>query len=124
MTELDPVRKLIRERVPNLKEMSLALGRSHSFLHQFLTRGTPVKLPEDVRKLLAEKLSVSEDLLRGGSAAVLVTPRKTSSRKAKQMPPESLLSYEMWSIWDQANSEQRKLIVGIANMVLKTGKAG
>ena len=56
MTELDPVRKLIRERVPNLKEMSLALGRSHSFLHQFLTRGTPVKLPEDVRKLLAEKL--------------------------------------------------------------------
>ena len=58
---------------------------------------------------------------KNATAAVLVTPRKTT-RKAKQMPPESLLSYDMWSIWDKANSEQRKLIVGIANMVLKTGK--
>jgi transcriptional regulator with XRE-family HTH domain len=86
MSELDPVRQLILERVPNLKEMSLAIGKSHSYLQQFLKRGIPVELPERVRKRLAEKLNVSEDLLRGGSAAVLIAPRKTRARKTEQMP--------------------------------------
>jgi transcriptional regulator with XRE-family HTH domain len=47
---------------------------------------------------------------------------------ALQTDPASLLIRDpsdhdaIWSIWEQANSEQRKLIVSIANAVLKTGK--
>jgi hypothetical protein len=50
MSGLDGVRLL--ERVPNLKEMSLALGnKSHSFLQK---RSIPVELPERVRQRLAD----------------------------------------------------------------------
>ena len=41
------------------------LGRSHSYLQQFLMRWTPRNLPEDVRPKLAELLDVSDDQLRG-----------------------------------------------------------
>ena len=63
--ELDPVRKLIVERVPNLKEMSLAIGKSHSYLQQFVRRGIPVELPERVRKRLADKLGVPKSIAHG-----------------------------------------------------------
>jgi hypothetical protein len=46
MGELDAVRQLIVDRVPNLKAMSLELGRAHSFLWQFVRRGTPAELPD------------------------------------------------------------------------------
>lgn len=66
------VRKLILERLEELKlnmaQASLAIGRSHAYLQQFLKRGTPVELHERERILLAQLLGVSEDQLRGPSA--------------------------------------------------------
>jgi hypothetical protein len=122
MSELDPVRKLIRERVRNLKEMSIEIGKNETYLQQYLTRGTPVELPERVRRLLAEKLNVPEDLLRRGSTAVLVAPRKTSERTTEQTPAKSHLEDAMWSIWSQAKPAERQLIVNIANTILASRK--
>ena len=68
MSELDPVRKLIVERVPNLKEMSLDIGKNAAYLQQFVRRGVPVELPERVRKRLAEKLNVPEADLKWQAA--------------------------------------------------------
>lgn len=66
------VRKLVRERLDELgfhmSEVSLKIGRSHSYLQQFLYRGVPAELPESVRIPLAEVLQVSPDSLRGPSA--------------------------------------------------------
>ena len=68
MAELDHVRarllKLVREQNTDLKAASLATGRNAAYLHQFIFRGTPKVLPEDVRGALAEHLGVDEDLLR------------------------------------------------------------
>jgi phage repressor protein C with HTH and peptisase S24 domain len=69
---MDLVRKLILdkllERGLSMKDASLRIGMSHSYLQQFLKRGVPAQLPEDVRAALAELLKVPEADLRGTSA--------------------------------------------------------
>lgn len=66
------VRKLILEKLAekklSMKEASLRLGKSHAYIQQFLKRGVPAQLDEDVRGPLAELLGVDEDLLRGPSS--------------------------------------------------------
>lgn len=49
---------------PNLKSMSIALGRNPAYLHQFIHRGSPRVLPEKLRHRLAAILGVDEHLLR------------------------------------------------------------
>jgi len=65
----DPVRQLVRAQLTalnlNMAEVSRAIGRSHSYLQQFLERGVPRSLPEDVRDELAKKLNLEPDQLRG-----------------------------------------------------------
>jgi phage repressor protein C with HTH and peptisase S24 domain len=77
---LDPVRtrvlKLIEDRDTDLKNASLKIGKNAAYLHQFIFRGTPKALPEDVRKPLAEFLGVEEDALRHRR----VPPRKPRSK--------------------------------------------
>lgn len=66
----DPVRarlvELIAHRDPptDLKRASLACGKNHAYLHQFVHRGTPRRLPEDVRYALASHLGVDQSVLR------------------------------------------------------------
>ena len=57
---------LVAHRDPptDLKKASLACGKNHAYLHQFINRGTPRKLPEDVRHDLARHLGVDETVLR------------------------------------------------------------
>lgn len=57
---------LIAGRQPptDLKACSLAAGKNHAYLHQFIYRGTPRRLPEDVRYRLASFLGIDESLLR------------------------------------------------------------
>ena len=54
---LDPIRlrilKLVDQRGSNLKQVSLALGKNAAYAHQYIYRGTPKVLPEDVREALA-----------------------------------------------------------------------
>lgn len=57
---------LIAHRDPptDLKRASLACGKNHAYLHQFVHRGTPRRLPEDVRYALASHLGVDQSVLR------------------------------------------------------------
>jgi phage repressor protein C with HTH and peptisase S24 domain len=68
---MDMVRKLILERLAelglNMAEVSSAIGRNPTYLHQFMKRGVPAELHERERMKLAEILKVSEDELRGPS---------------------------------------------------------
>src|SRR4029450_9450559 len=48
----------------DLKNLSLAIGRNHAYLQQYLMRGSPRELPEAVRHGLAPLLGVSPDDLR------------------------------------------------------------
>lgn len=65
------VRKLIMEKLLEhgltMKDASLQIGRTHSYLQQFLKRGVPVELGERDREQLADVLKVPENQLRGPS---------------------------------------------------------
>jgi phage repressor protein C with HTH and peptisase S24 domain len=86
---MDPVRALILEKSQapggSLAAWSKAVGKNPTYLQQFITKGSPQKLPEDVRRELARLLNVSEDLLRvapeGGDAAKgAKAPSQTNAR--------------------------------------------
>ncbi len=66
--DLDPIRlrvlKLIEKKGADLKNASLAIGKNAAYLHQFVYRGTPKVLPEDVRETLGKFLNVDEEQLR------------------------------------------------------------
>src|SRR5262249_50185085 len=79
--DLDPVRarvlKLVEARRTDLKNASLKIGKNAAYLHQFVFRGTPKVLPEDVREALAKHLGVDEAKLRH---------REVPARKARSKP--------------------------------------
>lgn len=66
--DLDPTRlrimRLIQASDSDLKNASRAIGKNDAYLHQYLYRGTPKVLPEDVREDLAALLKVVPDELR------------------------------------------------------------
>lgn len=68
---MDKIRKrLLREiesHQMDMKQLSLALGKNHAYVQQFLTRGIPARLKEDDRRKLAEILDIPESELGGPS---------------------------------------------------------
>jgi hypothetical protein len=48
------------ERGESLTSLSLKLGRNSAYLQQFVGRGSPRRLPEDERRMLAITLNVDE----------------------------------------------------------------
>ncbi|MCB1502153.1 MAG: S24 family peptidase [Bauldia sp.] len=77
---LDPVRlkilKLMKERGTDLKNASVAIGRNAAYLHQFVYRGTPKVLTQEVREALAKELGCQAEELRHQR----VPPRKPRSK--------------------------------------------
>jgi lambda repressor-like predicted transcriptional regulator len=75
----DPVRDLIRNeaerRGESLSSLSKKIGKNHAYLQQFLERGVPKSLPEDVRPDLAALLGVEESQLRNGTGNKGVKPK-------------------------------------------------
>lgn len=61
---MDTVRRFIEGRLADLglkrRDVSRRLNRNDAYLQQFLERGSPKVLPEDVRKALAKILRCSE----------------------------------------------------------------
>ena len=82
---MDSVRELVVGRLAEigetLKSASEKLGRNHAYLQQFVQRGTPARLPEDVRRDLAALLGVEEDALRGEAPA-----RRAERARAEPRP--------------------------------------
>ena len=78
--DLDPIRlrvlELIERTGTDLKKASLACGKNAAYVHQFIYRGTPKILPEDVREQLAKHLGVHDRALRHPE----VPQRKPASR--------------------------------------------
>lgn len=67
---MDQVRKLIVETIPNLAEMSRRIGKNHAYLQQFIKRGTPVELPENVREALAQQTGLPIERFRTRKSTV------------------------------------------------------
>ncbi len=63
--------RLVRDRGLDLSALSRAVGRNHAYFQQYLKRGTPKRLPEDVRAALCARFGLHPDELsaRGPAAA-------------------------------------------------------
>jgi SOS-response transcriptional repressor LexA len=65
---MDAVRSTIVARVAelglSLSELSLKVGKNHAYFQQFIKRGVPNRLPEEVRGRVAEILGLDELALR------------------------------------------------------------
>lgn len=91
---MDAVRQLILDRVPNLSETSKKIGKNHAYLQQFVHRGVPAKLPEDVRAALAPEMGVSPEDLRpvngktSGTGTVVDRPNHATHA---QRPPSGAI---------------------------------
>src|SRR5215467_9994417 len=66
---MDAARSAIVSRVAelglSLSELSLKVGKNHAYFQQFIKRGVPNRLPEEVRGRVAEILGLDERLLKG-----------------------------------------------------------
>ena len=60
MDARDRLAELVRERGSSLAALSRMIGRNGSYLHQYLTKGSPRKLEEADRRKLAQFFGVSE----------------------------------------------------------------
>lgn len=64
---MDAVRKriarAIKDRGLDMKAVSLEIGKNHAYMQQYLERGIPAKLREDVRSKLSELLDIPEEEL-------------------------------------------------------------
>lgn len=96
MLRADPVRRalqeLIDQRDVDYKTVSLAIGRNHSYIQQFLKRGMPAKLPEDVREALGHYFKVSPELFRDLST---MAKRGAAKRASTSKVDEKRLAREL-----------------------------
>ena len=84
MAEAEPraaLQRLIEERGEDYASLSRMLGRNAAYVQQFVKRGTPKRLAEQDRRLLAAYFDVPEELL-GGPA-----PQAASSRDMPVVVP-------------------------------------
>lgn len=123
---MDAVRQMILERVPNLSETSKKIGRNHAYLQQFVHRGVPAKLPEDVREALAPVMGVEPDDLRpvnqkdgltekslAGSAAAgaTISKRKNEAGPVEVIPGEALVGDKNLPVFGTAEGGRGALIL-------------
>lgn len=57
------IARLIKEKGKNLRSLSLAIGKNEAYLHQFIHKGSPVRLPEEDRRKMADILDIDEQEL-------------------------------------------------------------
>ncbi|PHQ61699.1 MAG: peptidase S24, partial [Sphingobium sp.] len=82
--------RLIAERGENYADLSRLIGRNPAYIQQFIKRGTPRKLDEDDRRVLARYFGVSEELLGGGTPAPVVSARVRGTPAVVSVPRLSL----------------------------------
>lgn len=70
---MDAARSAVISRVAqlglSLSELSLKVGKNHAYFQQFIKRGVPGRLPEEVRGRVAEILGIDERILKEPSTS-------------------------------------------------------
>ena len=74
--------RLIADRGENYADLSRLIGRNPAYIQQFIKRGTPRKLDEDDRRVLARYFGVPEQMLGGTAAA----PLSATSGRMRSVP--------------------------------------
>lgn len=116
---LDPVRHLVMERLRELRltlaDASRYVGRNEAYMHQFMFRRSPQRLPEEVRGPLASLLRVSEDALRSPSSRLNPTalpPTLLASLPRVQASGRADLEVPVFTERDEIDSATASEVVG------------
>ena len=82
---MDTARSAIVSRVAqlglSLSELSLKVGKNHAYFQQFIKRGVPGRLPEEVRGRVAEILGIDERILKEPSSYSAELLRSTAEHR-------------------------------------------
>lgn len=84
MTEAEPraaLERLIRDNSDDYVSLSRLIGRNPAYIQQFIRRGTPRRLAEDDRRILADYFGVSESLLGGREPARVAPAGRPAARR-------------------------------------------
>lgn len=82
--------RLIAERGENYADLSRLIGRNPAYIQQFIKRGTPRKLDEEDRRVLARYFGVPEQML-GGATAQAAAPARMRGMPAVVAVPRLAL---------------------------------
>jgi phage repressor protein C with HTH and peptisase S24 domain len=81
---MDTARALIVSRVKelglSLSDLSLQVGKNHAYFQQFIKRGVPARLPEEVRGRVAQILRIDERQLKVAGSKSPVPPAPPNAR--------------------------------------------
>jgi hypothetical protein len=66
----ETLRRLCAERGEDFAALSRLVGRNAAYIQQFIRRGTPRRLPERERRIIAQHFGISEQLLGAEAVAV------------------------------------------------------
>ena len=125
MTSLEARQQLIQELVSagtDLRAASLAIGRSHSYLQQFVKYGKPRYLGERDRELLVTLYGVSGAPLEpplkeldatGKSVTVIASPPPRPGDPIQDAREATIVH-----TWRQLPKEDQDLVIGILNGAL------
>ena len=107
MNAREIIRQKIQEQGLSMGDLSKnVLGRNHAYLQQYLERGVPAKLPEDMRTLLAPALGIDEEELREHPRSVPKTlpagaPRNSyESNDRLKVLGMAECGPDGWSLWN------------------------
>lgn len=74
--------ELIRQKGKKYRSLSLSIGKNEAYLHQFINKGSPLRLPEEQRRKLAQLLEVDEQELTDISLPKTIEPLSAHARTA------------------------------------------
>ena len=81
---MDTARELIISRIKELgmtmSDLSLQVGKNHAYFQQFIKRGIPARLPEEVRGRVAQILKVDERDLKIAGSKILAPVTASNAR--------------------------------------------
>lgn len=83
--------RLIADRGENYADLSRLIGRNPAYIQQFIKRGTPRKLDEDDRRVLARYFGVSEQMLGGAAVPIAAAAGRMRSLPAVVAVPRLAL---------------------------------
>lgn len=88
--------QLVTDRGTDLASVSRAVGKNHAYLQQFVNRGTPRNLPEEVRNALGGHFKVDPAEFRPGVRA----PAPATARSARDLIPIAGQDYALLPVYD------------------------
>lgn len=110
LAKLDPVRRLLveraRERRMTLAELSRAAGHHQAYVHEFVWKGSPRRLPEEAREVIANLLELPADRLRSGGGPAPPPPRRPAPSLSEAEPRAAIPVFRDDAVIDPAQATE------------------